>query len=64
MVADDDSKEKKIKTEKGTIQKVKEAIKAKVSDKKPEKGKKEDSDEEEKEKETILKKEESPSDLK
>lgn len=62
MVADDDSKEKKIKTEKGTIQKVKEAIKAKVSDKKPEKAKKEDSDEEEKE--TILKKEESPSDLK
>jgi hypothetical protein len=62
VVVEDEQKDKKHKTEKGTIEKVKAAIKAKVGEKKPEKTKKGDSDEEE----IILKKEEAPppSDLK
>ena len=60
VVVDDQEKEKKIKPEKGTIEKVKDVIKSKVLDKKPEKAKREDSDEEEKE--NILKQE--PTDVK
>jgi hypothetical protein len=53
IVVDDKEKEKKIKPEKGTIEKVKQVIKQKVLDQKPEKAKNKDSDEEERE--NILK---------
>ena len=58
IVVDDKEKEKKVKPEKGAIEKVKQVIKQKVLDKKPEKSKNKDSDNEE-EKESILKPESS-----